>query len=103
METTLKFPQEDSGLGNRTICWHKGQTQGSTPRAHKQALTTGPFGNTCKVDAVSPEAVMRGLQDRDVYNQREYQVDLTQKKHNIHISLIKFDLFHTSIRSTIAM
>jgi hypothetical protein len=74
----------------------QGQTQGSAPRAHQQALTTGPFGNTCEADAVSPEAVMRGLQDKDVYNQREYQVDLTQEQHNIHISLINLDLFCTS-------
>jgi hypothetical protein len=39
----------------------QGQTQGSTPRAHQQALTTGPFGNTCEADAVSPEEFMRGL------------------------------------------
>jgi uncharacterized protein YjcR len=58
----------------------QGNTQGSAPRAHQQALTTGPFGNTCEADAVSPEAVMRGLQDKDVYNQREYQVDLTQEQ-----------------------
>jgi hypothetical protein len=47
----------------------QGQTQGSAPREHQQAVATGPFGNTCKADAVSPEAAMRGLQDRDVYNQ----------------------------------
>jgi hypothetical protein len=81
----------------------QGQTQGSTPRVHQQALATGPFGNTCEADAVSPEATMRGLQDRDVYNQREYQVDLTQEQHNIHISLISFDPFHASIRSTTTM
>jgi hypothetical protein len=32
-----------------------------TPRAHQQALAIVPFGNTCKADAVSPEAAMRGL------------------------------------------
>ena len=42
---------------------------GFNPRAHQQALATGPFDNTCEADAVSPEAVMRGLQDIDVYNQ----------------------------------
>jgi hypothetical protein len=31
-----------------------------TPRAHQQALTTGPFGNTCEADAVSPEVAMGG-------------------------------------------
>jgi hypothetical protein len=56
------------------------QTQGSTPRAHQQSLTTGPFGNTCEVDEVSPEVAMGGLQGRDVYNQREYQVHLIQEK-----------------------
>ena len=66
----------------------QGHTQGSTPRVHQQALATGPLGNTCKVDVVSPEAAMKGLQDKDVYNQGEYQVDLTQEQHNIHISLI---------------
>jgi hypothetical protein len=39
----------------------QGHTQGSTPRAHQQALTIGPFSNTYEADAVSPEAVMRGL------------------------------------------
>jgi hypothetical protein len=38
----------------------QGQTQGSTPRAHQQALTTGPFGNTCEADAVSPEVAIGG-------------------------------------------
>jgi hypothetical protein len=56
----------------------------------------GPFSNTYEADAVSPESVMRGLQDRDVYNQGEYQVDLTQEQHSIHISLINLDLFRTS-------
>jgi hypothetical protein len=46
----------------------QGQNQGSTPRVHQQALAIGPFGNTFEVDAVSPKAYMRGLQDRDVYN-----------------------------------
>ena len=27
---------------------------------HQQALTTGPFGNTCEVDAISPEVAMGG-------------------------------------------
>jgi hypothetical protein len=39
-----------------------------TPRVHQQALATVPFGNTYKVDAVSPEATMRGLLERDVYS-----------------------------------
>ena len=73
----------------------QGQTQGSAPRAHQQALTIGPFENTCEVDAVSPEVVMRGMHDRDVYNQGEYQVDLTQEQHSIHISLINLYLFYT--------
>jgi hypothetical protein len=47
----------------------QGHTQGSTPRVHQQALATGPFDNTCEADAVSPKAAMRGLHDRDVYNQ----------------------------------
>jgi hypothetical protein len=47
----------------------QGKTQGSTPRVHQQALATGPFGNTYEADAVSLEATMRGLQDRDFYNQ----------------------------------
>jgi hypothetical protein len=39
-----------------------------TPRAHQQALATGPFRNAYEADAVSPEATMRGLQERDFYN-----------------------------------
>ena len=69
-------------------CWHKGRLGVQAPRAHQQALTTGPFGNTCKANAVSPEVAMGGLQDKDVYNQREYQLDLTQEHHNLHKSLI---------------
>ena len=47
---------------------------GFTPKVHQQTLATGPFGNTCEVDAISPEAAMWGLQDRDVYNQKECKV-----------------------------
>jgi hypothetical protein len=39
-----------------------------TRREHQQALATTPFSNTYEADVVSPEAVMRGVQDRDVYN-----------------------------------
>jgi hypothetical protein len=39
----------------------QGQTQGSTPRAHQQALTTGPFSNTYEAYAVSPKVAMGGL------------------------------------------
>ena len=38
----------------------QGQTQGSTLTVHQQDLTTGPFGNTCKEDAVSPKVVIGG-------------------------------------------
>jgi hypothetical protein len=38
----------------------QGQTQGSTLTTHQQALTTGPFGNTCEADAVSPEVAIGG-------------------------------------------
>jgi hypothetical protein len=38
----------------------QGKTQGSTLIVHQQALTTGPFGNTCEVDAVSPEVAIGG-------------------------------------------
>jgi hypothetical protein len=75
----------------------RGQTQGSTPRAHQQALTIGPFGNTYEADVVSPEVAMGGLQDKDVYNQREYQVDPIQEQYNIYISLTSSDLLHTTI------
>jgi hypothetical protein len=40
---------------------------------------------------------MGGLQDRDVYNQGEYQVDLILEQYNMHISLIILDLLHTTI------
>jgi hypothetical protein len=54
---------------NLKQCWHRGRPRVQCSRAHQQALATGPFGNTCEVDAVSPKAAMRGLQDSDVYNQ----------------------------------
>jgi len=74
-----------------------GADPGFTPRAHQQALTTGPFSNTCEADAVSPEVAMGGSQDRDVFNQREYQLDLIQEQYNIYISLTSSDLLRTTI------
>jgi hypothetical protein len=47
----------------------QGQTQGSAPRVHQQALTIGPFDNTYEADAISLEVSMGGLHDKDVYNQ----------------------------------
>jgi len=38
----------------------QGHTQGSSLIVHQQALTTGPFGNTCEADAVSPEVAIGG-------------------------------------------
>jgi hypothetical protein len=58
-------------------------TQGSAPREHQQALTTGPFGYTYEVDAVSPKEAMGGLQDRDVYKQGKCQVDLILEHYNM--------------------
>jgi hypothetical protein len=75
----------------------QGQTQGSTPILHQQALTSGPFGNTYEADAVSPKVAMWELQDRDVYNQREYQVDLIQEQYRIYISLTSSDLLRKTI------
>jgi hypothetical protein len=81
----------------------QGQTQGSAPRAHQQALTTGPFSYTYEANAVSPKAPMGGLQDKDVYNQGNYQVDSILEQYNMHILLIRLDLFNTSIISTTIM
>jgi len=40
----------------------QGQTQGSTLQQRKnKTLTTGPFGNNCKVDEVSPEVEAWGV------------------------------------------
>jgi hypothetical protein len=75
----------------------QGQTQGSAPRAHQQALATGPFGNTCEADAVSPEATMRGLQDKRCLQPGEYQVDLLQQQYIMHLSFNKLDLSFTAI------
>jgi hypothetical protein len=60
METTLTFPQEDLGPDKWNHLLAQGQTQGSTLTVHQQALTTGPFGNTCGADAVSPEVAIGG-------------------------------------------
>jgi hypothetical protein len=82
----------------------QGQTQGSAPRAHQQALTTGPFGNTCEADAVSPEVAMGGLQDRDVYNQGDikwiqYKINTTFIYH-LPVQIYSTEL---SIRSNTVM
>jgi hypothetical protein len=37
-----------------------GADPGFTLTMHQQALTTGPFGNTCEADAVSPEVAIGG-------------------------------------------
>jgi hypothetical protein len=38
-----------------------GVDPGFTPRVHQQTLATGPFGNTCEADAVSPKAAYEGV------------------------------------------
>jgi hypothetical protein len=43
-----------------------------------KALTTGPFGNTCEEDAVSPEVAKRGVVGQRCLQQGEYQVELIQ-------------------------
>ena len=60
METTLTFPQEDPSSRQQNHLLAQGKTQGSTLKAHQQTLTTGPFGNTCEADAVSPEVEIGG-------------------------------------------
>ena len=56
-----------------------GADPGFTSRAHQEALTTGPFGNTCEVDAVSPEATKRGVAGQRCLQPGEYQVELIQQ------------------------
>jgi hypothetical protein len=58
----------------------QGQTQGSTQTTHQQTLTTGPFGNTCEADEVSPEVAIGGLQDTCVYNQRKCKMIPEQQR-----------------------
>jgi hypothetical protein len=59
----LQFPTITvSGLGNGTICWHRGRTQGSTLQQRtNKTLTTDPFGNTCEADEVSPDVEAWGI------------------------------------------
>jgi hypothetical protein len=52
----------------------QGKNQGSMLTTHRQALTTGPFDNTCRADAVSPKVAIGGLQDIGVYNQGKFKV-----------------------------
>ena len=73
-----------NGSRQRNHLLAQGQTQGSSPRAHQQSLAIGPFGSTCKADAISPEAAMRGLQKKDVYNQGNIK-RVSQQHHNHHI------------------
>jgi hypothetical protein len=69
-----------------------GADPGFTRRAHQQDLATGAFGNTCEVDAVSPEAAKRGVAGHRYLQLGEYLVDLIQQQGNIHISLTKLNL-----------
>jgi hypothetical protein len=73
-----------------------GANLGFTPRAYQQALATGPFGKNCEADVVSPEAVMRGLQDRDVYNQGNIKGILYNSNHGIHISFTR-EIYSTQL------
>jgi hypothetical protein len=57
----------------------QGQDPGFTPRVHQQALATGPFGNTCEEDVVSPEAAKRGVAGHRCLQPGEYQVELIQQ------------------------
>jgi hypothetical protein len=60
-----------------TVLLAQGQTQGSL-QEHQQALATGPFGNTCEADVVSPEAAKRGVAGQRCLQPGEYQVELIQ-------------------------
>jgi hypothetical protein len=53
----VKFKQKYKSI---QILLAQGQPQGSALTTHQQALTTVPFGNTCKADAVSPEVAIGG-------------------------------------------
>ena len=56
-----------------------GENPGFTPRAHQQALATGPFKNTFKADVVSPKLAKRGVAGHRCLQPREYQVELIQQ------------------------
>jgi hypothetical protein len=56
-----------------------GADLGFTPRAHQQALATGPFGNTCEADVVSPEEAKRGVAEHRCLQPGEYQVELIKQ------------------------
>jgi hypothetical protein len=60
MGTTLTFPQEDTMVLTTEPFVGTGADPGSTLTTHQQTLTTGPFSNTCKADAVSPEVAIGG-------------------------------------------
>jgi hypothetical protein len=52
----------------------QGQTQGSNITTDQQTLITGPLGNTCKEDEVSPEVAIGELEETGVYNQRKFKM-----------------------------
>jgi hypothetical protein len=56
-----------------------GVDPGFTPRVHQQAVATGPFGNTCEADTVSPEAAKRGVAGQICLEPGEYEVELIQQ------------------------
>jgi hypothetical protein len=56
-----------------------GADPGFTPKAHQQALATGPFGNTYEANVVSPEASKRGVAGQRCLQPGEYQVELIQQ------------------------
>jgi hypothetical protein len=52
---TMSVQGFETGWG---VCWHRGR-----PRVQRtnKTLTTGPFGNTCEADEVSPEVEAEGV------------------------------------------
>jgi hypothetical protein len=84
METTLTFPQEDSCPGNGTICWHKGRPKVQRYNNAPTSPNYWPFRQHLRVDAVSPEVAMGGLQDKDIYNQE----DINWIQHKINTTII---------------
>jgi hypothetical protein len=69
----LQFLNNMNCLIEKQSLLEQGQTQGSTLTAHQQALTTGPFGNTCEADAVSPEVAIGGCRTHRCLQPEEMQ------------------------------
>jgi hypothetical protein len=72
----------------------QGQTQGSALTMHQQALTTGPFDNTCEADAISPKVAIWGCRTQVSTTKRNAEWIHSNNTQSPSYSLSSLNLLH---------